>query len=70
MRLKRDCELKSVNINMAMKENNMALDYSKLWKLYDENKTYKEDLRVILDKLVGFNQNFKNTYESLLGKIE
>lgn len=70
MRLKRDCELKSVNINMAMKENNMALDYSKLWKLYDENKTYKEDLRVILYKLVGFNQNFKNTYESLLGKIE
>lgn len=29
-----------------MKEKNMAFDYSKLWKLLEEKKMYKEDLRL------------------------
>lgn len=36
----------------------------------NEGHIYRQDLRDMLDKLVEFNQNFKNTYESLLGKIE
>lgn len=29
-----------------MKEKTMAFDYSKLWKLLDEKKMHKEDLRL------------------------
>ena len=36
----------------------------------NEGHIYRQDLRDMLEKLVDFNQNFKNTYEALLGKIE
>lgn len=36
----------------------------------EEGHIYRQDLRDMLEKLVDFNQNFKNTYESLLGKLE
>ena len=36
----------------------------------DEGYIYRQDLRVMLDKLVEFNQSFKLTHETLVGKIE
>lgn len=36
----------------------------------DEGYIYRQDLRDMLDKLVEFNQSFKLTHETLVGKIE
>lgn len=36
----------------------------------DEGYIHRQDLRDMLDKLVEFNQSFKLTHETLVGKIE